>query len=91
MQNDHKTAADFPNADTTAKELAEFAKRGRPHVRYAYDTQDSAVAAWAEDSDHGARFVMVAGRTIVKSLPWVECRYEILVDGKPVPREWIEV
>jgi hypothetical protein len=72
----------------TAKELAERAKRDKPHVRYAYNDKGNGVAAW---SDKPNRWVMVAGLTIFDT--WASLEHELLINGKPMheQNEWNEV
>uniref|UniRef100_A0A6H1ZQC1 Uncharacterized protein n=1 Tax=viral metagenome TaxID=1070528 RepID=A0A6H1ZQC1_9ZZZZ len=61
----------------TAKEIAQQAKAAKPHVRYAYSTNDTTVVVWSNN-----RWVPVAGRILTGG--FVALPYELLVNGQPV-------
>lgn len=60
-------------------------KRMNPHLRIAYNPKGE-VGLWCESLQ---RFYALACLAITGE--WVRMPYEILVDGKPLPRQWIEV
>ena len=66
----------------TARELAEYAKKSRPNVRYAYNQKNNGVAAWFEN-----RWVTVAMRTILGH--WAEVKGELFINGKPASDGYI--
>lgn len=73
-------------AETTAREIAEHAKRQSPITRFAYCS--NAVAIWQDERG----WVAMIERTIMESAPWIRTDVrEFLVNGKPFEREWVEV
>ena len=71
----------------TAHELLRIAREGRPTVRYAMNAKGTAIGAW---SDELGRYVTVAGLLITGTGQWASMPYELLVNGQPIPNEWIE-
>lgn len=69
----------------TGKELLAIARAGRPTVRYAITTTGNAIGAW---SDAHQRFVVVAAETITGK--WASMPHELLINGQPIPHEWLE-
>jgi hypothetical protein len=70
----------------TAMELARKAKTAKPHIRYAAAADGASVGGF--DPVLG-RFAKCAYLGLDGN--WYSSRFEILVDGKPVPTEWVEV
>lgn len=73
---------------TTARQWAEYAKQAKPHIRYAWDRDDTTVGAFDERL---GRFVAVLARTICEDFPWITVNMELLVNGQPIAHEWVEV
>jgi len=68
----------------TAQEMLEIAQKGRPEVKYVTNDKGDCIGAWV---DNLGRYVTVAGKLITGE--WVSMPYELLVNGKPVPINWI--
>lgn len=64
----------------TALELAQQAKRAKPHVRYAASVDGSTVFGWS--TEHG-RWQRVAG--LMLDGRWMSLEYELLINGEPLP------
>ena len=69
----------------TGQELLTIARKGRPTVRYAITATGDAIGAWVEEYN---RFVRVAGKLVTGE--WVSLPVEILIDGRPIPAQWVE-
>jgi len=70
-----------------AKDLAADIARQNPTMRIAYDAlHNAAIGVW----DVGiGRFLTVFSLTIDNR--WVKIPFEMLVNGQPLEREWVEV
>ena len=71
--------------EITAQEMLEMARDGRPNVKYVTNDKEDFIGAWVEDL---GRYVAVAGKLITGK--WMNLPHELLVNGKPVPVNWID-
>jgi hypothetical protein len=69
----------------TAQELLEIAREGRPSVKYVTNDKQDCIGAWSESL---GRYVIVAG--LMLDGMWAHMPVELLINGKPCERVWIE-
>lgn len=71
----------------TAMEIISKERASGRNIRRAVNSNGSVIAGW---SDEQGRWIAVAGK-VIGSGEWYSMPYELLIDGKPMVSEWIEV
>ena len=70
----------------TAQELLKIARNEKPNIKYVTNDKQDTVAAWDEKQ---GRYVIVAGLLLTGQ--WAHLPIEILINGEPVKRNWIDI